>query len=77
MGRDSKVKRGKGGLKQALQLVQHSTASMGRYDEMRPGEPARKLTGKKRSFRDNIAGSQQDKVSICTVQSIMFWIVGI
>ena len=38
---------------------------MGRYDEMRPGEPARKLTGKKRSFRDNIAGSQQDKVIKC------------
>ena len=30
VGRDKTVKRGKGGLKRALQLVQHSTASMGR-----------------------------------------------
>ena len=29
---------------------------------MRPGEPMRKLSGKKRSFRDNIGGTQQDKV---------------
>lgn len=28
---------------------------MGRFDEMRPGEPARKLSGKKRSFRDNFS----------------------
>jgi len=33
-----------------------------RFDEMRPGEPMRKLSGKKRSFRDNIGGAQQDKV---------------
>jgi len=26
-----------------------------RYDELRPGEPKRKLTGKKRSFRDNLS----------------------
>ncbi|KAJ1434065.1 ribosome biogenesis regulatory protein-domain-containing protein [Ochromonadaceae sp. CCMP2298] len=54
MGKNGKVKRGKGGLKNALQLAQHSTASMGRFDELRPGEPARKLTGRKRTFRDNL-----------------------
>ena len=31
IGKDGKAKRGRGGLKTALQLVQHSTASMGRY----------------------------------------------
>lgn len=60
----AKGKRGRGGLKTALQLVQHSTASMGRYDEMRPGEPLRKLSGKKRSFRDNIGGAAADKDSM-------------
>jgi uncharacterized membrane protein YgcG len=32
-----------------------------RFDELRPGEPARKLSGKKRSFRDNIGTSGSDK----------------
>jgi hypothetical protein len=50
------AKRGKEGLKQALQLAQHSTASMGRFDELRKGEPAPKMKGKKRSFRDNFEG---------------------
>lgn len=36
-----------------------------RFDEMRPGEPMRKLSGKKRSFRDNIGGASQDKVRVC------------
>jgi hypothetical protein len=36
MGKDSTMKRGKNGLKRALQLVQHSTASMGRFVRM-PG----------------------------------------
>jgi hypothetical protein len=34
-----------------------------RFDERRPGEPALKLSGKKRSFRDNIADAGSDKVS--------------
>jgi hypothetical protein len=29
---------------------------------MRPGEPARTIRGKKRSFRDNLDGSGRDKV---------------
>mmetsp|Transcript_27878 Transcript_27878/g.28147 ORF Transcript_27878/g.28147 Transcript_27878/m.28147 type:complete len:348 (+) Transcript_27878:233-1276(+) len=49
-------RRGKEGLKTALQLVQHSTASMGRYDVMRKGEPDRKIKGKKRSFKENFSG---------------------
>lgn len=54
----SKVqKRGKEGVMRALQLVQHSTASMGRFDEMRKGEPIRKIKGKKRSFKDNVSDS--------------------
>lgn len=52
----SSAKRGKGGVRKALQLAQHSTASMGRFDDMRAGEPERKITGKKRSYRDNLSG---------------------
>ena len=47
-------KRGKDGVRQALQLAQHSTASMGRYDEKRHGEPEKKMKGMKRKFSDNI-----------------------
>ncbi len=60
----SKAKRGKEGVRRALQLAQHSTASMGRFDEMRAGEPARKIQGKKRSFRDNITATDSDKSSM-------------
>ena len=57
------LKRGKEGVRRALQLVQHSTASMGRFDERRKNEPEIKLSGKKRSFRDNISSTETDKVS--------------
>jgi len=57
------LQRGRAGLKTTLQLVQHSTASMGRFDELRPGEPTRKLSGKKRTFRDNIGDTKEDKVN--------------
>lgn len=50
------LKRGRDGVKQALQLAQHSTASMGRFDELRKGEPVLKMKGKKRSFKDNFEG---------------------
>lgn len=46
-------KRGKEGVRQALQLAQHSTASLGRYDEKRFGEPEKKIKGLKRKFSDN------------------------
>jgi regulator of ribosome biosynthesis len=59
-------KRGKEGIKQALQLAQHSTASLGRFDEMRKGEPVRKVKGKKQSFRANILSSHDD---IATMKS--------
>ena len=59
-------KRGKEGIKQALQLAQHSTASLGRFDEMRKGEPVRKVKGKKQSFRANILSSSDD---IATMKS--------
>ena len=55
-------KRGKQGVRSALQLVQHSTASMGRYDESRFGEPERRIRGKKRSFRDNLTAHSTEKV---------------
>jgi len=58
---DSKAKRGKSGVRSALQLVQHSTASMGRYDELRKGEPEKKFKGKKRVFRDNSASVTAEK----------------
>ena len=36
-----------------------------RFDEMRKGEPERKIKGKKRSFRDNMDGtSKNEKVII-------------
>ena len=46
--------RGKEGLKNALQLAQYSTQSLGRFDSVRRGEPEKKIKGKKRSFRDNM-----------------------
>jgi regulator of ribosome biosynthesis len=51
------LQRGKDGLKSALQLAQVSTQSLGRFDEMRPGEPVRKMAGKKRSFRDSMTST--------------------
>ncbi|CAE7454954.1 rrbs-1 [Symbiodinium microadriaticum] len=57
----SNRKRGKQGVRSALQLVQHSTASMGRYDEVRYGEPEKKIRGKKRSFRDNLSTLSTEK----------------
>jgi len=58
-------KRGKEGLGQVLQLAQHSTASMGRFDELRKGEPALKMKGRKRSFQDNLSDlgtAEKDKM---------------
>eukprot|EP01034_Spumella_vulgaris_P033995 gene33995-41928_t len=57
LGAGSKAQRGKAGIKRALQLAQHSTASMGRFDERLAGEPLLKMQGKKRSFRDNIGST--------------------
>lgn len=58
---NGKKLRGKTGVRQALQLTQFSTASMGRFDEQRKGEPVRKLKGKKRSFKDNLSiGADKD-----------------
>lgn len=34
---------------------------MGRFDELRRGEPEMKMKGKKRSFRDNLDGSGEEK----------------
>lgn len=51
------LQRGKEGLKNALQLAQYSTQSLGRFDDMRVGEPTRKLAGKKRSFRDSMTSA--------------------
>ena len=52
---DSKAKRGKDGVREALKLTQFSTASMGRFDDARKGEPTKKMKGIKRSFRDNVS----------------------
>lgn len=58
------AKRGKSGVKNALKLTQMSTASMGRFDDYRTGEPERKLAGNKRKFRDNFGalGSEKDSM---------------
>jgi len=53
-------KRGKEGVRRTLQLAQHSTASMGRFDESLPGEPVKKLKGKKQSFRSNVSSNSSD-----------------
>lgn len=51
---EKKVNKGKDRIRSTLQLVQHSTASLGRFDPKRIGEPERKIKGKKRSFEDNV-----------------------
>lgn len=66
-GGDVKRKRGKDGVRSALQMAQHSTASMGRFDEQRMGEPVRKLKGQKRMFRDNL-GSLSNEKAIMSAQ---------
>lgn len=58
---DNKKKRGKEGLRNALEISQISTASMGRYDELRKNEPEKKLKGKKRSYRDNFINDKDEK----------------
>lgn len=58
------AKRGKGGVKNALKLAQLSTASMGRFDDYRTGEPERKLAGNKRKFRDNFGTLNSEKDSM-------------
>jgi len=54
-------KRGKVGVRSALELVQKSTASMGRFDEVRSGEPMMKQRGLKRAFKDNTGLGSADK----------------
>ncbi len=54
-------KRSKTELKKLLQQTQKSTASMGTFDHLRKGEPAiKKLTGKKRAFRDNLSSVSEE-----------------
>ncbi|OQR95722.1 ribosome biogenesis regulatory protein [Thraustotheca clavata] len=56
---DKKTKqRGKEGTKAALQKVQFSTASMGKFDKMRQGEAERKQKGKRNKFL-SVTGSEQ------------------
>ena len=56
-GLEKKDLKGKAGVRKTLELVQQSTASMGRFDEKRQGEPTQKLSGKKRSYKVNIGSS--------------------
>ena len=56
-------KRSKADLKKMLQQTQRSTASMGTFDHLRKGEPAvKKITGKKRAFRDNLTSVSEENV---------------
>jgi hypothetical protein len=41
--------------------IVNAFCSLSRFDEMRSGEPARKLTGKKRSYRDNFIASNDER----------------
>lgn len=60
-GSGKKQLRGKENLKTALQMAQYSTQSLGRFDTLRAGEPAKKLKGKKQAYRDNMAGVSTEK----------------
>ena len=62
------AQRGKDGINSALQLAQYSTQSLGRFDEMRPGEPTRQLKGKKRSYRDNMTSAADAENAIMKSQ---------
>jgi regulator of ribosome biosynthesis len=59
--KSSSKRRGRDGVRRALELVQHSTQSMGRFDEMRRGEPKRQMQGRKRAFRDNLASLDSER----------------
>lgn len=48
-------------LKNALQIVQHSSQSLGRFDKARIGEPDKKLSSRKRVFRDNFQNLDNEK----------------
>ncbi|KDO32528.1 hypothetical protein SPRG_03005 [Saprolegnia parasitica CBS 223.65] len=59
---DKKMKqRGKEGTKAALQKVQFSTASMGKFDKMRTGEAERKQTGKRNKFLSVTGAEKTEK----------------
>ncbi|OQR98206.1 ribosome biogenesis regulatory protein [Achlya hypogyna] len=59
---DKKAKqRGKEGTKAALQKVQFSTASMGKFDKMRTGEAERKQTGKRNKFLSVTGAEKTEK----------------
>lgn len=70
-------KRGKVSTNAALQAVQRSTASMGRFDEMREGEPERKKNlskTKKRKFESNTSkshSSSEGEKSMKILNSVM------
>ena len=53
----------------ALKTVQQSTASMGRFDDMRKGEIASKSIGEKRRLRCNTQ-TNKDKVIISTLLTL-------
>ncbi|CAM9794454.1 unnamed protein product [Scytosiphon promiscuus] len=59
--RDGPAKRGKANTKGALELVQQSTASMGKFDEKRQAEPERrKGKGVRRAFKPVTVGSGEE-----------------
>ncbi|CAK4068030.1 unnamed protein product [Aphanomyces euteiches] len=59
---DKKAKqRGKEGTKAALQKVQFSTASMGKFDKKREGEGERKQTGKRNKFLSVTGAEKTEK----------------
>ncbi|CBJ25930.1 Ribosome biogenesis regulatory protein homolog [Ectocarpus siliculosus] len=60
-GGGAPAKRGKANTKGALELVQHSTASMGKFDERRHAEPERrKGKGVRRAFKPVTVGSGEE-----------------
>ncbi|CAM9795381.1 unnamed protein product, partial [Hapterophycus canaliculatus] len=59
--KDGPAKRGKANTKGALELVQQSTASMGKFDEKRQAEPERrKGKGVRRAFKPVTVGSGEE-----------------
>ena len=65
-------KKGKSGVKATLKIVQQSTASMGRFDDMRKGELVKRIHGKRQRLKSN-THIDAEKVDIYSV-FVLLWI---
>ena len=65
-------KKGKSGVKATLKIVQQSTASMGRFDDLRKGELVKRIHGKRQRLKSN-THIDAEKVDIYSV-FVLLWI---